>query len=64
MAIATVVAFSSMTFAVDNGNDAKNLKFGEDGKFIIMHVTDTHLEEYNLEASVWAIGEACDFYRL
>lgn len=25
-----------------------------------MHVTDTHLEDYNLEASVWAIGEACD----
>ena len=35
------------------------LKFNN-GKFRIMHVTDTHLEDYNLESSVWAIGEACD----
>lgn len=56
LVIATVVGFSGVSFA----DEAKTLKFGEDGKFRIMHVTDTHLEDYNLEASVWAIGEACD----
>ena len=36
------------------------LQFDSDGKFKIMHVTDTHLEEYNVDDSVWLIGDACD----
>lgn len=56
LVIASVIGFSGVSFA----DDAKTLKFGDDGKFRIMHVTDTHLEQENLEASVWAIGEACD----
>lgn len=56
LAVATVIGFSCVSFAVESNE----LKFSTDGKFRIMHVTDTHLEESNLEASVWAIGEACD----
>lgn len=56
LVIATVIGFSGISFA----DEARVLKFGADGKFRIMHVTDTHLEDYNLESSVWAIGEACD----
>ena len=36
------------------------MKFSSDGKFKIMHVTDTHLEDYNVDSSCWAIGYACD----
>ncbi len=36
------------------------LRFDNNGKFKIMHVTDTHLEEYNVDDSVWLIGDACD----
>ncbi len=36
------------------------LKFGEDGKFSIMHVTDTHLDSDNIEASTWLIAQALD----
>lgn len=56
LATVMVIGFSVISFAAES----KELKFGADGKFRIMHITDTHLEEYNLEASVWAIGEACD----
>ena len=51
-----VIGFLANSFAAESNE----IKFGADGKFKIMHVTDTHLEDYNLEASVWAIGEACD----
>ncbi len=30
------------------------------GKFKVMHITDTHLEDVNVDASVWAIAQACD----
>ena len=36
------------------------MKFNADGKFKVMHVTDTHLEDYNVDSSCWAIGYACD----
>lgn len=54
LAIATVICASIPAFA------AEVIKFGENGKLRVMHVTDTHLEAANLDASVWAIGEACD----
>ena len=44
-------------FAAEENN---TLKFGADGKFSIMHVTDTHLDSDNIDASVWLIGQACD----
>ena len=56
LAVATIIGFSAVSFAAED----YDIRFSDDGKFRIMHVTDTHLEEYNLEASVWAIGEACD----
>ena len=55
--LASLLAFacSAVAFA-----EAQPLQFGEDGKFSIMHVTDTHLEDYNIDDSVWLIGVACD----
>lgn len=55
--LSLIIAFSflAVSYAAEN-----ELKFGADGKFRIMHVTDTHLEQSNLEASVWAIGRSCD----
>lgn len=57
LAIVLVFGLSVSAFAIDV---KQPLKFGEDGKFSIMHVTDTHLESDNVEASVWLIGQACD----
>ena len=55
LAVATVIGFSTVSFAAEENE----IKFNS-GKLKIMHITDTHLEESNLKASVWAIGEACD----
>lgn len=54
--VAPCFAFASATDTQPQGN---TLSFSN-GKFKVMHVTDTHLEEYNVEASVWAIAQACD----
>lgn len=56
LALAMLFGVCATAFA---DNDSA-LRFGADGKFSIMHVTDTHLENTNVDASVWAIGEACD----
>ncbi len=56
--MAVLILVSVVTVSSFAEDDA--LKFGTDGKFRIMHVTDTHLEQSNLEATTWAIGEACD----
>ncbi len=37
----------------------KVIKFNSDGKLKIMHITDTHLEDDNIDASLWLIDEAC-----
>ena len=37
----------------------KQLKFRQDGKFKIMHVTDTHLDYDNIDMSLFLINEAC-----
>ena len=34
------------------------LKF-KNGKLKIMHITDTHLDDDNIDMSVWLINEAC-----
>ena len=39
---------------------AKSLRFNKNGKFNIMHLTDTHLDYDNVEASVWLMAAACD----
>lgn len=52
--------FALNSLAVSYTNTAEPQRFNEDGTFRIMHVTDTHLEYYNLEASVWLIANACD----
>lgn len=36
----------------------KTVKFDADGKLKIMHLTDTHLEDDNIDASLWLIEEA------
>lgn len=40
--------------------DKTPLQFDNNGTFRIMHVTDTHLDSDNVDASVWLIGDACD----
>ncbi len=55
-----VVLIFGMSVSVSAIDVKEPLKFGEDGKFSIMHVTDTHLESGNVEASVWLIGQALD----
>lgn len=43
-----------------NPTTAKAIKFNKGGKLRVMHVTDTHLEDDNIEASVWLLANACD----
>ena len=57
LAAVLVFGLTIPVFAIDV---KEPLKFGEDGKFSIMHVADTHLDSDNVEASVWLIGKACD----
>ncbi|MBP3447326.1 MAG: metallophosphoesterase [Clostridia bacterium] len=59
LAVVIMAGISVTGFAADAGAE-KVLQFGTDGKFKIMHVTDTHLEYQNVEASVWLIAQACD----
>lgn len=60
MAVVIMAGFAATGFAADSSEAENALQFGEDGKFKIMHVTDTHLEYENVEASVWLIAQACD----
>ena len=39
---------------------AKSIRFNSNGKLKIMHITDTHLDDENIDASLWLIGKACD----
>lgn len=57
LAVVLVFGLSVSAFAIDV---KEPLKFGEDGRFSIMHVTDTHLDSDNVDASVWLIGQALD----
>ena len=61
MAVVIMAGISTTAFAGDAySTTTKALQFNEDGKFRIMHVTDTHLDSDNVEASVWLIAQACD----
>ena len=51
--------FGLISFAVAE-DSALDIQFNADGKFKIMHITDTHLNVDNVDASVFAIGRGCD----
>lgn len=51
------LSVSAPAYAVDI---KKPLRFGADGKFRIMHVTDTHLSNDNAENTLRLLGMACD----
>ena len=39
----------------------KTIRFGEDGKLKILHITDTHLKDnHNLDPTIWMVEKACD----
>lgn len=59
--ISLVFGMSVFAFAADcDTTTAEAIRFNNDGKLRIMHVTDTHLDEDNLDDSVWLISVACD----
>ncbi len=60
MVVVIMAGISVNAFAAEVNTTAKALQFNEDGKFRIMHVTDTHLDDDNVDASVWLIAQACD----
>lgn len=60
MVVVIMAGISVSAFAADYSTTAKALSFNKDGKFNIMHVTDTHLADDNVDASTWLIAQACD----
>ncbi|MBE6783187.1 MAG: hypothetical protein E7536_04175 [Ruminococcaceae bacterium] len=58
LAFVMIMGSFAITSSAEEGE--KVMKFGTDGKFRVMHVTDTHFEDYNADSSCWAIGYACD----
>lgn len=60
MVVIIIAGVSVTGFASADNTTAKALQFGTDGKFKIMHITDTHLADDNIDASVWLIEKACD----
>ena len=60
LAVIMILSVFGITASADESEGEKVMKFGSDGKFRVMHVTDTHLEDYNVDSSCWAIGYACD----
>ena len=57
---ATLTSFSVLSQAADFSLSAEPVSFKSDGTLKIMHVTDTHLDDDNVDESVWLIGEAVD----
>ena len=55
--IMALSVFATVSFAEEG---ERTMKFNSDGKLRVMHVTDTHFEDYNASPSCWAIGYACD----
>lgn len=58
--IAIILNLSVFVSAKKDITTADPIRFNSDGTLRIMHVTDTHLSEENVEDSTWLIGEACD----
>lgn len=59
MCLVMAFGLSLNCFAVDI-TTAEPVRFDESGNLRVMHVTDTHLDADNVDASVWLIGAACD----
>lgn len=57
LTVVLVFGMAVSAFAIDV---KEPLRFGDDGRFSIMHVTDTHLDSSNVEASTWLIAQALD----
>lgn len=53
------MCLSTTAFAAVDITTAQPIKFNN-GNLRILHITDTHLEDANIDASVWLIAEACD----
>ncbi len=60
MSFTLCICTSAVGFAANDGTTAEALRFGEDGKLRIMHVTDCHLHYDNVEETTWLIASACD----
>ncbi len=60
MAVIIMASISVTGLAAEGQENQNVLQFGTDGKFSIMHITDTHLESDNVDDSVWLIAKACD----
>ena len=56
----TLGAAASAFAAGVDGLASEPLRFGADGRFTILHVTDTHLHDDNVQESVRLIAMACD----
>ncbi len=41
-------------------NTARSIKFNSDGKLKILHITDTHIEDENIDYTLVLIARACD----
>ena len=60
MVVLIMAAISTTGFAKEYVTTTEALQFNQNGKFRIMHVTDTHLDDDNIDDSVWLIAQACD----
>lgn len=60
LVVIMMVNSGTFAFAAQDGTTAKPLRFDENGKLRIMHITDTHLADSNIDQSVYLIGLACD----
>ena len=60
--LAAILILSSVG-VIASAKESPELKFGEDGKFRIMHITDTHYTDFPFEESIAFIGKALDDYQ-
>ncbi len=58
--LSMLFSFCVVAFAAEKSSNKESLSFDADGNFRIMHVTDTHLDFENVDASVCLIAQACD----
>lgn len=56
-------AYSGVNYASAESNNKtdKEIRFNADGKFKILHITDTHLKpNHNFDPTIWLVEKACD----
>lgn len=62
--LSLVLLFGSLALTPFAAGKAEpELKFGEDGTFRIMHITDTHYTDFPFEEAITFIGNALDDYK-